>query len=106
MKNTNLEKITHKIEFRSRLTGLLRNPYNTPFTIADSVVKNASEQGTRLSQSERATLFYGLYCQALIAVKEAIKAGADTSDLVHAIDELGAERHLLDAPHSKYFLRR
>jgi hypothetical protein len=41
-------------------------------------------------------VYYGIYCQALEAVRKAIETGADIRDLTRAIEEMDLKNHLLE----------
>ncbi|MEK6898118.1 MAG: hypothetical protein AABX28_02045 [Nanoarchaeota archaeon] len=64
----------------------LRNPYNLASLKAIRMM-----EVRETDQVDKA--LYGVYCEALEAVKRAIKNGAQVSDLEKAINELGASEH-------------
>ena len=71
---------------KEQIGGCLRNPYN-------SVLYKASEN-LEIPTTKIAETAYGIYVEALHAVKKAIiELGAETSDLIKVIDKLGVENH-------------
>jgi len=61
----------------------LRQPYNNVSLVAIGKLKISGESAIN-------SALYGVYCEALTAVKKAIKEGATISDLEKAITDFGA----------------
>lgn len=70
------------------LDGELRNPHTL---ILSEAFRRLNIEDT----DESYKVLYGIYCEALTAVRKSIQQGAQAGDLEKAIENLGAFKHRL-----------
>jgi len=62
---------------------VLRNPYNDASLNAMGMIKSQE------AESVVSRALYGVYCEALVACRDAIRQGASVEDLTETINRLG-----------------